>query len=303
VPVLPVMAVIVVGWGAAFSGIKVLLRDLSPGALTAGRLLVAALTFCLVAAVRSPRPLDRRPGDGWRLLLLGVTGSAGYHLALNWGEERVTAGVASLLVATMPLMVTALAVAVGVERWTRAGVAGALLGMGGVGVLVVGSGQGLGAQSAAGVLVTLGAPAAYAVYTVVAKGLADRYDGVQLNLLGSWVGALIALPFALGDLGAWGRLGWEAWVWLLYLGALSTAAAYVAYVWALRSWSASAVASIVYLVPVSSLLWAWVLLGEVPSAWAVAGGALVVAGVVLVQVRGAVEVAKPLDAAVPPVVS
>jgi len=283
--VVVVMSSVILVWGAAFSGIKVLLETLSPGGLTAGRLVISAIVFTVMLPFLGSGKPRREPGDLWRLVVIGLTGAAGYHLAINWGEQYISAGVASLVVATMPVMVAVLAATVLKERLGRTGVLGVLVALAGVTLLVLGSEGGLQARSVIGVLVTLLAPACWAVYTTVSKPLSARYDGVRLNLLGAWLGAVIVLPLGFGDVSRLGSLDGRGWFWLLYLGIFSSAVSYVAYVWALQRWTASGVASFVYLVPVSSLVWAWLLLGEVPAPLSLVGGGAVIAGVILVQRR------------------
>jgi drug/metabolite transporter (DMT)-like permease len=246
-------------------------------------LLVAALTYTLVLPFVPRSGAARQPGDVTRLVVLGLTGAAGYHLAVNWGERFISAGLASLIVASMPAMVALLAAFFLRERLGPRGNAGVVLALAGVAVLAAAGEGGLNAESTTGALVTLLAPLAWAIYTIMSKPLAARYDGVRLNVVGAWVGTIIVLPIALPGVEELAELDAEGWFWLLYLGVVSTAAAYIAYAWALRHWTASGVATFIYLVPAASLLWAWVLLGEVPTLWAVLGGAIVVAGVVLVE--------------------
>lgn len=291
-----VLLLVIVAWGAAFSGIKVLLRSLTPAALTSSRLLVAAVVFTALAlATGRGRRTDRRPGDLWRLVALGAAGFAGYHLAINSGERLVSAGVASLVVASMPVMVAALAAVLLGEALGPRGILGIAIAFGGV-TLLAGSAEGFAVERAAGVGITLLAPVSWATYTVISKPLAARYDGVRLNLLGAWIGAVLVLPLAWSDMGAVADLSWSDWAWLLFLGGVCTALAYVVYGWALRHLPASVVAAYVYLVPVSALTWAWILLGEVPGPAAIGGGLLVVAGVLLVQRR---RVREPETAPIP----
>lgn len=278
-----VLSLVVVVWGAAFSGIKVLLETVGPYGLTAARLGIAAATYTAVLPFVRARPVERRPGDVWRLVAAGGFGTAGYHLAVNWGEQYLSAGLTSLLVASMPAMVAVLAAIVLRERLGPVRVAGTVVAFGGVALLAATSGDGIEARSLTGAGVTLLAPLSWSAYTLMAKPLAERYDGVRLNLLGSWAAVAIVTPLSVGELDDLVRLGAGGWLWLLYLGVLSTAAAYIAYAWALRRWTATAVASFIYLVPAVSLVWAWALLGEVPTPGSLAGGALVVIGVVVVQ--------------------
>lgn len=279
------LAVVVV-WGVAFSGIKILLRDVGPYSLTWGRLVLASLAYTVVLPFVPQQDVHRERGDVLRLVLLGVFGAAGYHLAVNWGEQYVSAGLASLVVACMPAMVAVLATFYLKEHLSRRGAAGLVIAFAGVGVLAL-SGEGaLEARSLAGVLVTLLAPISWSIYTILSKPLAARYDGVRLNVIGAWVGVLVVLPFAAPDLHELTRLGLDGWLWMLYLGSFSTAGSYIVYAWALRRLPATVVASFVQLVPATSLLSAWILLDEVPAPTAFLGGALVVAGVALLQIRG-----------------
>lgn len=274
---------VVVVWGAAFSGIKILLETLDPYTLTAARLVVAGATYTVALPLVSKIRPTRRQGDGWRLVALGLTGAAGYHLAVNWGERFISAGLASLIVAAMPAMVGLLAAVFLREHLGLRGTAGVAVAFVGVAVLAASGEGGIDAESTAGALVTLLAPVAWAIYTIISKPLAARYDGVRLNVIGAWVGVLVVTPLGVGGAADLGQLGLEGWFWLIYLGSLSTAGAYIAYAWALRHWTASAVATFIYLVPAASLLSAWILLGERPSVWALVGGSIVVAGVIVVE--------------------
>jgi drug/metabolite transporter (DMT)-like permease len=284
-PVVAALLAVVAVWGVAFSGIKVLLRDIGPYSLTWARLVLASLAYTVVLPFMPKRRVEREPGDVRRLVLLGIFGAAGYHLAVNWGEQYVSAGLASLIVASMPAIVAVLAAFFLKEHLSRRGIAGLVIAFAGVTVLAL-SGEGaLEARSIAGVLVTLLAPISWAIYTILSKPLASRYDGVRLNVIGAWVGVLVVLPFAAMDLHELSRLDGTGWLWMLYLGSFSTAGSYIVYAWALSRLPATVVASFVQLVPATSLLSAWIILDEVPAPTAFIGGALVVAGVALLQIR------------------
>jgi drug/metabolite transporter (DMT)-like permease len=285
-PVVAALLGVVAVWGVAFSGIKVLLDDIGPYSLTWARLVMAGLAYTVLLPFLPKRTSEREPGDVLRLALLGVFGAAGYHLAVNWGEQYVSAGLASLLVACMPAMVAVLAAIFLREHLSRRGVAGLVIAFAGVGVLAL-SGEGaLEARNVQGVLVTLLAPISWSIYTIISKPLAARYDGVRLNVVGAWVGVCVVLPFAAADLHELSRLDAGGWVWMVYLGSFSTAGSYIVYAWALRRLPATVVASFVQLVPGTSLLAAWILLDEVPAPTAFLGGALVAVGVALLQIRG-----------------
>lgn len=281
--VVSVMLVVVTIWGAAFSGIKVVLGEIGPTELTSARLFISAITFTAFLPFVSRSRMRPTRSEWLRFVAMGFLGGLGYHLAINVGETYVTAGTASLVVASMPAMVAVASRVVFGEHLGFSRALGVGIAFGGVALLTIATGQQLGASNTIGVFICLIAPACWAAYTIICKPLAKKFDPVRLQLVGAWVGAALASPFGVRGLGDLTALSGNGIGWLLYLGILSTAATYVAYVWALKHWSASSVASFVYLVPVISLVWAAVILGEKPSALALVSGGIVIIGVVLVQ--------------------
>src|ERR1700694_2638894 len=100
------LAFTLVVWASAFAGIRAGLRAYSPANLAIVRFLVASLVLAIYAGIAH----FRRPelGDVPGLVLTGAIGITFYNLALNYGETRVTAGAARLLIASVPIW-TALA--------------------------------------------------------------------------------------------------------------------------------------------------------------------------------------------------
>lgn len=78
-------------------------------------------------------------------------------------------------------------------------------------------------------------------------------------------------------------MGLEAIDWgaVLYVSLLAITVAYLLWYWGLRVLTPSQTAVYTYLVPVFGVLVAWVVLGEQPTLFALLGGAVIVAGVVL----------------------
>src|SRR6185437_188671 len=97
-------------WASAFPAITVAVRGLGPAGLAVARLGVASAVLALAAprlggrgkaglmGVRRPRRQDLP-----LIALCGLAGMTGYQLLLNAGERVVSAGTASLLVATAPV--------------------------------------------------------------------------------------------------------------------------------------------------------------------------------------------------------
>ncbi len=271
-------------WGLAFVGIKEVVHEVSPATLTILRFAIAdACLIVILAAVPTTRPrFERR--DAWRVAVLAITGVPMYHLALNWGEQRTSASIASLIVATAPVMVALLSAAVLRERQTPRRWLGIALAFGGVAVLAFTNGSDEGSTSIVGVMVSVLAPVSWAVYTIVAKPLTERASSLQVTAGGMLVGSVTLLPFLSGrTFSEIGGLSASGWGWMLLLGVGSSVMGYFIFVWALRRMDATTVSVFLYAVPVVALISSWLLLDEHLGLSLVLAAALVIVGVSLAQ--------------------
>ena len=109
-----------------------------------------------------------------------------------------------------------------------------------------------------------------------------RYRAVEVTAFSTWAGTLPLLIFAPGlpadvaDAGA-GSL-WAA----LYIGIFPAAIAYAQFSYAVSKLPVTLATTFLYAVPVFSLFFSWLLLGEVPSSLTLAGGAVALSGIAVV---------------------
>jgi drug/metabolite transporter (DMT)-like permease len=262
------------------------LAELSPFELALGRFVLAGAVFAAVVAHRRVR-VSRKD-----LLALGALGfvavplNQGLFLA---GLARSTPGHAALLYALTPIFVFLFARLRLGERATWAKVLGIVLAFAGTLVVLLGRGVLGGGEDAGralvGDLLLLGAVIAWAVYAVGGKIYAERYGALPATAVALTIGTLLYLPLgvALTDLDHFRQLSQTGWASLAYLVVLTSVVAYVIYSWALSREDASKVAIWSNLQPVLTAFLAWGIYGEQLTAPFVAGGAMVLAGVVLTQ--------------------
>lgn len=278
---LPVAAggVTLVMWASAFVVIRHVAHDVSPGALGAGRLLIAALVVLPLVLRRGWVAPTRRE---WTLLAVGGVGWFGiYNLTLNAGERHVDAGTAAMIIQIGPVIVALLAVPLFGERLHAWLIAGMVVGFAGVAVIARGSTSDAGA-SVLGVVLVLVAAAMYAVGVLTQKVLLRRIPSVQVVFVSFLMGAVTCLPFA-GDLPSIVADGGAELWWILYLGVLPTAVAFTTWAYALTHTDAGALSLTTFLVPGIATLVAWLTINEVPPSLTFVGGGLAIVGVLMTR--------------------
>lgn len=197
------IAVTLLLWASAFVAIRHLGHEVTPGALSLGRLLIAAVVLSALLA-RAPRSRFTR-NEMLLMALCGVAWFGIYNLALNDSERRIDAATAAMVVQVGPILIALLAALFLGERltgWLLLGMAIAF-----AGVVVIGSAmRGDGGSDLDGVLLALLAAATYAVGVVCQKVLLRRLSGLEVTCYACWIGAVVCLPW-IADLGDVVRTG------------------------------------------------------------------------------------------------
>ena len=266
-------------WGASFMFIKVAVRELEPVTLVWLRISLAAIVLVPVAlAVLGRRPAIDAFRRAWpRLAVLGIVNSAVPFTVLSWSETRIDSGLAAILQAVAPLFTALILVRVGSDRVTGWRLFGIVVGFFGVALLV-------GVHSAGG--------DALAALAVVFTGLCYAAGGVYGNqrlrdvhplVLGAGsilIAALLTAPFGIASLPG-SMPGWKETGSVVALGLVGTGVAYMLFFAILTGAGASRSILVTYLVPAAALAYGVALLGEPLTASAIAGLALILAGVAL----------------------
>jgi drug/metabolite transporter (DMT)-like permease len=273
------VAFTLVCWAAAFVGIRLAVRDFSPGPLSFGRYVVASVVLLgWLALTRTPVPAWK---DWPRLGVVGLVGITVYNLALNYGEQMVDAGSAAFLVNTAPLFTAIFAVLVLKERVTAVAVGGMVLGLTGAMLLVLGQGKEIGFGSAA--VLILVAAVAFSLYFILQKPLLAIYSPLQVVSTAVWIGTVLMVPTSLDIGGELAAAPTRSLVVLVLLGLFPGVLAYVSWSYVLSHIPAARAGSFIYCVAPLTVVIGWVWLDEVPSRVSLAGGLVALVGVFVVN--------------------
>lgn len=215
----------------------------------------------------------------------GLVFAAGLMLAFHWvvffeAYKRLPIATTILIVYVGPILIAAAAPAVLGERLERSTLYALATSIAGIALIAVpssGSGDAFGFAAAAAAAVSF-AGLVLTLKRVSAEVPAQAIVAWQLG-----IAALVVSPFLVG---ASGREIVRAAPTLLMLGVLHTGVAGLLYVGALQIVRAQHVSILVYLEPVTAVLWAWAVIGEQPELATLAGGLAIVAAGLLIVVPG-----------------
>ena len=277
------MLLVVLFWAGNFTAAKIAFRDhLDPPAFTALRFVLATVVlWAIVRWVEGPTPLPK--GAFWPLVVLGLIGNTVYQICFMEGLERTSATKSALILAGMPALVTIAAGVFGIERVTAGQRIAVLVATVGVVVVILGRGGSIDDGFGTGELLLLGAVFTWAVYTLLLRSWKLKMSALNLTAWTLYTGTpgliIVGLPSLRHT--DWHAVTWGAWAGLFYSALLSLVGAYV--LWNRGVATLGAARTVVYntVVPLVATIIAMVALHERPGLIHMAGGALIVCGVLL----------------------
>jgi drug/metabolite transporter (DMT)-like permease len=272
------LLVVYLAWGGTYPAIRVMVETVPPLIGTGARFLIAGSLMAVALAAAGRLSADRGAVLGAAAVGTVILGDIG---VLAVAEQAVPAGLAALIIASVPVWIVALQLAHGqqVPRRMALAVCAGIVGM----ALLVSPG-GDGPLTWLLVLVMAAAvEAAGQFYSQRAPLPEDPLVSATVQLLAAG-GALVLAGAAAGELDDVqpGRFSGDSVMAFSYLVILGSLLAYTAFVWLLRNAPIGLVATYAYVNPVVAVAVGAGLLGERVTAGMLAGGALILGSVALI---------------------
>jgi drug/metabolite transporter (DMT)-like permease len=276
---LAAVVLLVLAWGSTFAAVKLGLDDAPPVLFGGLRSILGGAVMVVYAAVRSGRPQLRAQ---WRVYaLLTLLNVVLFFTLQTLAILELPSGLAAVLIYLQPVITGVLAARLLGESLNVAKVVGLLVAFGGI--VVVSAGALQGHVSALGVAYAVVGAVVWSLGTIAFKQYADRVDA-------AWA---VALPFLVGGVAmtAGGAavegtgITWsgEFVAAFLYASLVGTALSWTLWFGLVGAGEAGRAASVIFFVPLVSLLIGALVLHESLGISLLVGAALVIAGVYLVN--------------------
>jgi len=272
------IALVILAWGSNFTAMKLALEEVPP-------FLFVALRFAILLPLLS---VLKRPAIGWgRIIAIGVLiNMAQFAFLFAALRADASAGLASLLIQMQAPMTILLSFLVFGERVRRLQSVGLVIALAGLGVFATTAG---GAVTGLGLALILAGALSWALGNLVLK----RVGPVNTLALFIWASLIPPLPMLglsvlyespapLATIAAMSAQGWMA---VIYVALASTALGYSIWGALLTRHPAASVTPFALLIPVVGVAVAAAILGETLTPRDLLGGAVILAGLALVQIR------------------
>ncbi|MFP4469094.1 MAG: DMT family transporter [Bacteroidales bacterium] len=273
-------------WGMSFVWSKIALQYYEPVTILVLRLLVSAAL--LFGGLRIFGRLQQIRKEDYRLFLLSALFNPFlYFLGENYGLKFTSPTITAVLIATIPLFTPVLGYIVFGERLNVLNILGLFVSFGGLLVMLINPDFSLNA-SPQGIAWLALAVVTAVYYSVLLKKLAMKYDAFMIIAVQNLLGAIYFLPlFFVLDFQQFitVRPTAELISSLLLLAFFASSLAFVFFTISSREIGISRTNLFTNLIPVFTAVFSFFILGEVFEMQKIIGMAVVIAGVLMSQIR------------------
>ncbi|MDK9698769.1 MAG: DMT family transporter [bacterium] len=269
-------------WGSAFAFIKIALEAFTPWQLVLARFIPTIPIFLWISWRHRDTLLTLTKMEWLKLTIAGLSATALYNIALNTGETRVGAGLASLVISLNPAFIIGGAILFRGEKVSKRFFLGAGVSFLGVIILTLSRNRfGFDTTALTGVFVILLCPFSWALYTLLIHDVAKRAGSMAAPAVAVVIGTVLLLPtypFTFPD-----RIPTDivAWSCVAFLGLASTVIGFSLWSWLLKHRGAARTGMVVYLNVVWGVFFAWLVLDEVIAWNTILGAAFILTGVAI----------------------
>ena len=269
-------------WASSFVGIRAAIVDYSPIEIAVLRFVVSSVALLFIMVFRKIT-LPQNKGDFLLFVQLGLVLFIN-HISLNYGIRTITAGETTLIVSTSQLFQVLLAYIFLKETISNRFLIGLFFCF--IGVSIIAFQNSIGMSFNLGVVLVLIAAITNAAFFILQKPLLKKYRPLEVVSYSTWVTTLLLLPLGGSAIGNLSKACFSSTFSVIYIGIVSVIA-HICWSKVLSKIDASKAAIFLYTVPVVTIIIGFLWLRELPSLISCLGGAIILGGVILSNLRTA----------------
>lgn len=265
-------------WGGMFVVVKIIVGEIHPIQLVLLRYLVA-IVFLILFSIIKKEKWHWNTKDFRLIVLIGIIGNAVSIVAQETGTWLSSAQTGSVITSATPTFMVIFAWLILKEKLTRVKIISVVMAT--IGVMMIVGIHFTGKHVLEGVLSLVGAAFTWALMSVLVKKV-KTYSSLQITILSTCVAIICLLPFSLNNIAALLKVNFfepKIVFCLLYLGAISTASAFVMWNQGLTMVEASYSGLFFLLQPIVGTILGWLLLNEGISIGFILGTILILGSV------------------------
>lgn len=274
-------------FGGTFIAARVIAQTLPPFTASFLRFLVASVFLILFLFSRSINLPSFKLTTAIQILLLALSGIAGYNLLFFSGMKFIPASRASIIVSLNPALISIFSFLFFQEKINSQKIIGIILSF--IGAIIVITKGKLNLLSfgniGLGEIYILGCVVCWSSFTIISKSVINKVKPLTAITLACLVGTLFLFfpAWQEGQLKNFLNFGREVWISIFALSILGTVLAYIWYYEGLEKIGASKTGIFINFVPVWATALAILILGEQITVSFVTGSLVVLCGVFLVN--------------------
>lgn len=272
-------------WASSFIGLKAAMNDYGAHTVIFTRMIFASM--CFLIFIKSFLKYEYTKKDILYILLLALFEPCLYFLFESKALQLTTASQAGMITSLMPLITSVAAVFILKELVSKQFIIGSFLAVfGAVWLSLEATSSATAPNPILGNFLEFLAMACAAGYTIVAKHLTYKFSALFLTAIQAFIGAIFFMPLAFYELNNTEFIfKLDGFLWILYLGVVVTLGGYGLYNFSLTKIDASKASIFMNLIPVFTLVLAYLILNERLSIVEIIASIVILSGVFISQIR------------------
>lgn len=264
---------------------KTLTSEVPPPVVLLYRALIVSALYSVVLYFKKDKFKQVEKNDWFKFIIIGLLNIPINQFLFLSSLELTQAPNVAFAYSLVPAFVLIISVSFFKEKTTKFKLFGVLLAVTGTILLLMNRGFDFSSGSTIGDMLALMASLSWAFYTILGKGLSEKYGALFTTGMAMLIGLVLYLPifhfhpveYQLSDISL------KNWGQIFYIGAITSGVGYTLWYYSLQKMEASKVSVFNNIQPVLTTVLAFFILDNVINANFVIAGVLIIAGVVITQ--------------------